>query len=142
MNLFRFPFLGRSAVQRPINLDAIEHTLSLFLRVCGGLAGVDRIGSHDAPHKPPNGSVGLELRDVAGAGLEVPRGNGLVFGTTPEEQLVGGDFPTHAVDTVGRDLATCLCDVAIQFRGPSGGVVLDPATRGKDLVESANRGRT
>jgi hypothetical protein len=46
-------------------------------------------------------------------------------------------FPTDVPRTIDQDLASCLGEVAVQFRGQSGGVLLE--SQAENLVERANR---
>ncbi len=96
-----------------------------------GTEVVQRCHAPLTQHGAHEGIVTAELREVAAAQLQAKVDllrTATNLGTSPRDLLTVGDFnwasaamPSDAV------CARCLCELAIQFRGDTGGVAFDPA---------------
>ena len=131
---------------RRVNVYKVKQVLALFVRVVihvlgfEGIDGVAGMGTDGV-----EGGVGLDLRDVRNAEIWNPEpvshgSDTFNVGSNDQPDLFAGDFQCQVPRGIGRATATCLCDLAVQFReGDTCGVLLDEDALCADLTKNAAR---
>lgn len=132
---------GLGAIDWDVQFYWIKFLVRLFLRVTRELFQTDplALGGGPVTKGQQQGVVGMELHEVAEARLLDGPPNAPRIGKSPESQLFAGDFSGNVPFSIINGVAMCLAELAIQFRGAEGGVVMDPREEAKDLLTDLNR---
>ncbi len=113
--------------QSTFELYPMKQVAGHFLETCRRVFDTAALTRALAPTSRA-GEVGLDLLDVDGRSLlqrVEGRPTSAVVGSTSEKHVFAGDFPAALPGGIVDGIARCICDIAVQFRGSYGGVMVD-----------------